>query len=581
MKNELQAMALKVGSSAPTFLTFITKGVCAFACMLPVLAALSSPGLAQGAPEDWSHRHLVFSHPGSQADAQRNGTQARWSRIVHEPRFAAQARRMAAAANRRRFQNSRASVQRDWSMATAPSSATAVNLGQFPAKFSFDVNSAYCDSDASPDFVVYNTGVAGSTTAASVVAYDNLYKGGCAGAVPLVYWQYNTGGAIANSVVLSWDGSALAFMQTVGASSNLVLLKWKKGASLVTLTATAAAGFRACAAPCMTSIALSGAPLVTNSAPYYDYGTDTLYVGDDKGVLHKFANIFNPAAGTPAEVATGWPVTIAAGQMLPSPVYDPVSGNVLIGAPNGRIYRVAAAGGAAVSSAVLTTACGFRSPPLVDAVAGKAYFTSAGYDPTGANCAAASGGPLILQAATTFAANVNWGATLPGYYAGAPFTVQANGNGIAYVGAFDNAYYASGTATGSIFFCANVPTPTLFQMKIAANVAGTDPFATAPGGPVLGSVTTAGAPTCGPVTEIFNGATDYIFTGVKSAPPSSAGSYVCGAPAAAGGVTTTPARAASRPTMSRRRPRRRLSPCCRRRRRSRFCRSQAGGPAAL
>jgi hypothetical protein len=174
MKRQLCATALTVQSLARALSTFVARGLCAFAFALPVLAALQSPALAQSAPEDWSHRHLVFSHPGPQADAQRNGTQEWWSRIVSEPRFSVQARQMAAAANRRRFQRQQASVQRDWSMARALSSAAAVNLGQFPAKFSFDVNSAYCDSDASPDFGVYNTGVASSTTTASIVAYDNL-----------------------------------------------------------------------------------------------------------------------------------------------------------------------------------------------------------------------------------------------------------------------------------------------------------------------------------------------------------------------------------------------------------------------
>ncbi len=49
----------------------------------------------------------------------------------------------------------------------------------------------------------------------------------------------------------------------------------------------------------MTTILLNGSPSDTYSFPYYDYGTDTVYVGDDGGVLHKFTSIFR--SGTPVE----------------------------------------------------------------------------------------------------------------------------------------------------------------------------------------------------------------------------------------------------------------------------------------
>ena len=53
--------------------------------------------------------------------------------------------------------------------------------GGYPAKYSFLTTSANCDSTATPDFVAYNTGLAGSATQASIIAYDNLYSG-CSGA---------------------------------------------------------------------------------------------------------------------------------------------------------------------------------------------------------------------------------------------------------------------------------------------------------------------------------------------------------------------------------------------------------------
>ncbi len=51
----------------------------------------------------------------------------------------------------------------------------------------------------------------------------------------------------------------------------------------------------------MLKITLSGAPAPanTNSSPYYDYASDTLYVGADNGTLHKFTNVFGDIFGVP------------------------------------------------------------------------------------------------------------------------------------------------------------------------------------------------------------------------------------------------------------------------------------------
>jgi hypothetical protein len=64
--------------------------------------------------------------------------------------------------------------------------------------------------------------------------------------------------------------------------------------------------------------ALRGTPNDTVSNPYYDYSTDSLYVGASNGTLHKF----NPAfGGTPAEVVgSGWPLTLNASYVPSSPV---------------------------------------------------------------------------------------------------------------------------------------------------------------------------------------------------------------------------------------------------------------------
>lgn len=132
-------------------------------------------------------------------------------------------------------------------------------------------------------------------------------------------------------------------MQTQAGVATLVLLKWKASATQtaaapMVLTSTAVGSYRGCSAPCMTTIpfqatvGLDPTPIDSDSAPYYDYtsGSDTLYVGDDAGYLHKFTGVF---AGTPAETVVttpaSWPVEVATA-ILSSPVFDSASGNVFV-----------------------------------------------------------------------------------------------------------------------------------------------------------------------------------------------------------------------------------------------------------
>src|SRR5271154_3552670 len=55
--------------------------------------------MRMGAPDDWTHHRLIFSSPGTAAEAIQNGTYARWARIVSDPRFVLQQRKRAAAAS--------------------------------------------------------------------------------------------------------------------------------------------------------------------------------------------------------------------------------------------------------------------------------------------------------------------------------------------------------------------------------------------------------------------------------------------------------------------------------------------------
>src|ERR1700722_1238419 len=54
----------------------------------------------------------------------------------------------------------------DWGMSLLSGGAFAA--GQYPAKFSFDITAT---PDCTNDFVVYNTGILGSSSAANIVAF--------------------------------------------------------------------------------------------------------------------------------------------------------------------------------------------------------------------------------------------------------------------------------------------------------------------------------------------------------------------------------------------------------------------------
>jgi hypothetical protein len=109
-------------------------------------------------------------------------------------------------------------LHKDWSETLAATSGTAgasggtTGLGEFPATFTTGTSCT--------DFAIYNNGLAGLSSQANIIAYNNLYST-CDSGVPTTYWAYNTGtlggtsATISNSVVLSEDGTQVAFAQFV------------------------------------------------------------------------------------------------------------------------------------------------------------------------------------------------------------------------------------------------------------------------------------------------------------------------------------------------------------------------------
>ncbi|MGD1081238.1 MAG: hypothetical protein ABR881_23190 [Candidatus Sulfotelmatobacter sp.] len=464
---------------------------------------------------DWSHHHLVYSNQSAtdlraplrqeprywQQGLRRYGKQ--WPTLDRLPEGAGTRR----VKPRKRF-------KRDWAMSLGP--GATVGAGQYPAKFSFDVTKASC----SGDFVAFNTGVPGSATQASLVAFSNLYSG-CSGTVPATYWAYNTGGTALTSVAFSLDGNQFAFVQSSAGQAQLVLLKWKASTTATStspdpITLVSASQYPTCTLPCTTTLLFSGGANDTNSAPYYDYSDDVLYAGDDSGTLHKFTPVFT--AGAPSEVTTGgWPVALAPGLKLSSPVPDSGTGRVFVGSgfsgSGSQLFAVVGATGATVgTSSSLGKGAGIASGPIVDSSTGE-VFVFVGNDGT-----SACSGPC--SAVYQFAANFTSGA-------GVKATVGTGGTFPLYAGDFDNAYFSSANGTGSLYVCGwgfAAPEPTIFRVPINSGAMSTSSVS----GPAVGLSNTP----CSPVTEVFNpaaGGTDRIFASVPNgsdAAPCSSGACI-------------------------------------------------------
>ncbi len=429
---------------------------------------------------DWSHRHLIFSHPTTPEQAARVQRDVRYtmqqdrakSRTILETNV--RGKRKFGPHHRRGLR-----MHRDWTVDLGP--GAAVPAGKYPAKYNFSNIVAYCfgDPTVQADFVVFGTGVPGSASQGSIIAVTNLYNGCPNDPKPAAYFSYNTGGAVNTSPVLSIDGLQLAFTQVSGGTSSLVLLKWSPfdGPDVqtpVTPNIVIPSAYLGCTAPCMTSFTLGAND--TNSSVYYDYGADTAYVGDDAGKLHQFTGVFK---GTPAEFATGWPVTISA-KKLTGAVHDPASGMTLVGDSGGFLYRVDS-GGTKITSGRLDFGTGLAEGPIIDGTIATAYVFSS-KDSLGTSAS-------VIQLSTSFGAGDTGTAVPIGAAAVAP-TIQYNG-------AFDNGYIFSPDSTGNLWVCGNPGSnPRLYQIPISAGAMGTPKI-----GPPLSTTTQT---TCSPVTDVYN-----------------------------------------------------------------------------
>jgi len=480
---------------------------------LPLWAQSEEAGVVRGwsyqvngVPHDWSHHHLVFSNPGTEGEALANGTYDGWLKIVNEPRYIMQQLQRRAPAQAPAAEDVariyaaaefdftlRSSIRilppsppelrpdpalhRDWSSAIY---AAAVMPNTYPAKYTFNpIGAATCATD----YVVYPTGASGSGTAATIVAYSNLYTTTCTAPVPSVYWAYNTGtgDTVTTSPVLSGDGTKVAFIQSTASTMSLVVLKWKAstGTLAAPSTPTTATNITTCTAPCMSVTTVSATLADTYSSPFYDYNNDVIYVGDNGSHLYKIAGVFN---GTVSPTVTS--VTLnATAYDVASPVYELVSGCVFVGDSEGYLYSVSSGVAGSVCTGGSFALFG-HSELLGDGAANEGIFDAALVDSSAqmvyafvtdsaaiGSCAA--GDNCIVQFKTT---TITSGSTTA-----APNNEEPLGTGAAsdnlYAGTFDNVYYVSSTPaspSGNLYVVGNTGATAgpgnLYRIPIASNV---------------------------------------------------------------------------------------------------------------
>jgi hypothetical protein len=524
------------------------------------LAAAQRPGQRFPMISDWSHRHVVFSQPlTAEATSVLEKEPRYWTHILERNALARPSYSNRENADdvldfgRRVHLEQQRKFNRDWGQSLGAGGSVGVPYAivsmigtwwpVYPAKYSFDVTA---NPDCTNDYAVFPTNLTGATGGqASIIGFNKLYAGAstsyCGVANPSVYFSYNTNfdnsgtattGTVQTSPVLSLDGTKVAFVETrTSGGAILHLLEWHggDGGSISTAAAPAIAtvwtadgltGHCPVTGACMISIVLHGSQSDTASSPFYDYQRDSMYVGDDNGVLHKIINAFGISGSSPSEVTSGnWPIIVHVSTKLTSPTLDSVSGNIFTGDSTGYLSYVR-------ETFSTTGTCSSGSPPclgstfsgsssthiitdapLVDSTTGKVFVF---YGNNGSSTTA------VLQSDITLSATVT--ATL--------------GSGLSHhihAGAFDNTYFTSGGSSGSMYVCGSSSNSTPTIQRIEFTSSGRSPASpfTNPAGTMnaaVDAVTLAAATgntECTPVTEFFNpnapaASQDLIFFGVQS-----------------------------------------------------------------
>ena len=225
--------------------------------------------------------------------------------------------------------------KRDWGASLGATKFNGVNAGNatpvYPAKYSMNVNAA---PSCTADYVVFPTGNNSNTSnnsmnpngQAAIVGYNQLYStqptagGYCDKDGPTVAWAYidaacpatMSNDPVLSSAVLSLDGTKIAWVTAKGDVQILTLTTGTAGGTALAplcIGPTMSGGDGSSLQSLQLGDAKQNPTNVTLSQLYVDYHSDSAYVGDDNGFLHKITPFFT-ASGALQEVTTpAWQVS--------------------------------------------------------------------------------------------------------------------------------------------------------------------------------------------------------------------------------------------------------------------------------
>ena len=471
----------------------------------------SSPSASPrtGIPYDWSHHYVIFSKPSSPRVM---------AAVRQDVRYWQQKVRMSPPNEVQTAATFKKKKRVDWSV-NLGGAASTIAPGMYPAKYGFRVNAP---PDCANDFIVFALNVAGSSSQATIVGYNNLYTepggtGFCPGTGPTVKWAYNTGVAINTSPTLSTDGKKVAWVSNANPPVLHVLTIGTTGSNGASVSSPAVAGVGNNAVDNAISYGTIGD---TRSSPFVDYTHDVAYVAADDGKIHKFTGAFR---GTPTEVSTGgWPFQLinGANHVITGPVFDYVSKNLYYEDDTGDFTYMREVGSTVgvcigqpsppcFGQSVYAITGGTHSlvePPIVDSALQKVYVFVGNDDQGGV------GHAHVLQTDTQLSSF-------------APEPPVGQGGADMFAGTFDNNYFTS-PATGFLYACgyptsATNSSPVLY--RIGFNSAGKMNSTHDANSLALASTTVAGR--CSPLTGFFNTTAnkDWIFLSVANGCTASGG----------------------------------------------------------
>jgi hypothetical protein len=485
-----------------------------------------------GYPTDWSSHQLVIA--GATAPAALAAGKK-------DPRHVYNmVRRMAAIENENTRGHHRRERHRGMKIDWAVSLGNGyVPQSQYPAKYSFQINTEDCNND----YVLFALYLAsGSGTQANLVGINNLYTGAtpaCNSGTPGQPWvafAYNTatnGGQIQTSPMLSADGTKVAFVESTSTGSYFHVLGLPNPIPAPPAQAGSVLAPQVpatnCALPtgpgCMTTLKISSIAN-TLSSPWADYNNDSAYFGTDDGTLVKIFPVFG--GGTPQLVSnTNWPFLVNFGKVLSSPVVDDAVGRIFLGDASGNFYSVDLNGPTSLNLATKTLGNGASQGGIVD----SPLIIS---DPSPTNpivdqVFAFTGCSTVLGLAAAVAqlpANFTSGTAYQALSLGGS-TGNACPGSYAHMGTVDNTFWTSGFGSGHVVACGfqscgsgSGACPRMYEFPFLNNQITT--------ASVVKKIDNNKGEECSPLAEFFDGTSDRVFFGTGSSTSGTIQSFVVG-----------------------------------------------------